>query len=166
MSTTSYNIVINGIDVAFSKVGIQGEPEFSKVTSVSVIPITEAGEIVAVRLKNRGLDIPGGHVEKHEKNPEETLHRELMEEANITVKDIKLVEVIRSNYFGNEVKDASYMLIYVAKVDEILDFTLSDEMSYERVILSPEEFIRNYRAGDQDFMHEIIKQAFKISNAH
>ncbi|MCB9823244.1 NUDIX domain-containing protein [Candidatus Nomurabacteria bacterium] len=157
----SYKTTIKDAEVTFTRVGVKNVPPFSKVTSVSVIPITETGEMIAVRLKNRGLDIPGGHVEKHEKSPEETLHRELMEEANVTVKDIKLAEVIRSNYFGDAVEDASYMLIYVAKVDEILDFTLSYEMSYERVIISPEEFIRNYSAGDQDFMHDIIKQAYK-----
>lgn len=165
MSADCYDIVINGRNVTFSKVGIQKIPDFSKITSVSVIPITETGEIVAVRLKNRGLDIPGGHVEKYEKTPDETLHRELMEEANVTVKDIKLVEVIRSNYFGNDDKDSSYMLIYVAKVDEILDFTLSDEMSYERAIISADEFIRDYKAGDQEFMNDIIQHAFKILSA-
>lgn len=162
MSSSSYNIVINGRDVTFSKDGTDNVPPFSKVTSVSVIPITDSGEIVAVRLKNRGLDIPGGHVEKHEKTPEETLHRELMEEANTTVKDIKLVEVIRSNYFGNEEDDSSYMLIYVARVDEVLDFTLSDEMSYERIIISSDEFIKDYNAGDKEFMSDIIQQAIRI----
>lgn len=159
MSSSSYNIVINGREVTFSKDGTDNVPPFSKVTSVSVIPMTESGEIVAVRLKNRGLDIPGGHVEKHEKTPEETLNRELMEEANVTVKDLKLVEVIKSNYFGDRPEDVSFMLIYVAKVDEILDFTLSDEMSYERVITSPEKFIQDYEAGDKDFMSGILKNA-------
>lgn len=159
MISSNYNNVINGIDVTFSKVGTDNVPPFSKVTSVSVIPITESGEIVAVRLKNRGLDIPGGHVEKHEKTPEETLHRELMEEANVTVKDLKLVEVIKSNYFGDKPEDVSFMLIYVAKVDEIYDFTLSDEMSHERVITTPKEFIKNYEAGDKEFMNEILKNA-------
>ena len=159
MSSSSYNIVINGRDVTFSKDGTDNVPDFSKVTSVSVVPITESGEIVAVRLKNRGLDIPGGHVEKHEKTPEETLHRELMEEANVTVKDLRLVEVIRSNYFGDNPDDTSFMLIYVAKVDEINDFTLSDEMSYERVITSPEMFMQDYEAGDKEFMNEILQNA-------
>ncbi len=159
MSADSYNIVINGRDVTFLRDGTDNVPPFSKVTSVSVIPVTESGEIVAVRLKNRGLDIPGGHVEKHEKAPEETLHRELMEEANITVKDLRLIEVIRSNYFGDKPEDASFMLIYVAKVDEIHDFTLSDEMSYERVITTPEKFMQDYEAGDKEFMNEILKNA-------
>ena len=50
--------------------------------------------IVAVRLCHRGLDLLGGHVESYETTPEQTMNREAMEEACITIRGPALVEGI------------------------------------------------------------------------
>ena len=157
-----YSSVINDKLVTFTSIGVINLPPFSKVTSVCVIPFTKEGKIVAVRLKNRGLDLPGGHVEKYEKTPEETLHREVMEEAYITIKKPVLVEIIESDYFGPNPHEASYMLIYAAFVNEILDYRSTDEMSYERVITDKSSFIDEYNAGDKKMMGDAINRAETI----
>jgi 8-oxo-dGTP diphosphatase len=162
MDKRKYILEIDGKDVTFKLVGTDNVPKFNKVTGACAIVFTGSGQIIAVRLKNRGLDLPGGHVEKHEKTPEETLSRELMEEAYITTKTPKLVEIIESDYFGEKLGDASYILVYSAFVDKILDFKLTDEMSYERVFIDSEDFINEY-PGNKQLMKNLIDSAVKSS---
>jgi 8-oxo-dGTP diphosphatase len=100
MKKNSYVLEINGKQTTFTHKGISAMPLFKQVTSVMVVPFTKEGLIVAVRLRNRGLDIPGGHVEKHERSPEETLRREIMEEACMTIFEPQMTEIIETDYFG------------------------------------------------------------------
>jgi len=50
-------------------------PPFDAVTSVSVVPFTDDGRLVAVLL-DRGIDLPGGHVQEGEQTVEEVARRE------------------------------------------------------------------------------------------
>ncbi|HSX30516.1 MAG TPA: NUDIX domain-containing protein [Candidatus Saccharimonadales bacterium] len=158
MSTPrSYQTNIKGKAVTFTHLGPVALPDFSAVTSVSVIPFTAEGEIVAVRLSHRGVDLPGGHVEPGETTPEQTLKREVMEEASMTVQAPVLVEVIESDYFDRP----SFMLLYAAYVDQLFKFVPPpDEPSEERVVLSPTEFIAQYEAGNKALMAAAIESAW------
>lgn len=155
---SSYTTLVKGKQVTFKHIGTTELPPFQFVTSVSVIPFTEDGDIVAVRLRHRGLDLPGGHVEPSETTPEQTMNREAMEEACITIKNPVLAEVIESDYFDH----TSYMLLYGAFVDELLPFsTPEDEMSDGREIVSQEEFIQQYEAGHKELMSRAIQTAWQ-----
>ncbi len=79
----SYVAFVKSKQVTFKHLGQDHTPPFESMTSVSVVPFLKNGDIVAVRLRHRGLDIPGGHVEPDEKNPIETMNREALEEACI-----------------------------------------------------------------------------------
>ncbi len=153
----SYTTLVNSKQVTFTHLGPVQMPPFKDVTSVSVTPFTKDGNIVAVRLRHRGIDIPGGHVEPSETTPEETLRREVMEEAHMTIQKPVLIEAIGSDYFDHP----SYMLLYTAFVDKLHEFTLTDEMSYERIILSQEDFISQYRAGDKRLMRLAVKAGWQ-----
>ena len=154
----SYTTLIKGKQVTFKHTGTAKQPPFEFVTSVSVIPFTKDGDIVAVRLRHRGLDIPGGHVEPGETAPKQTMNREVMEEACMTIKNPVLAGVIESDYFEH----ASYMLLYGAFVDELLPFdTPDDEMSDGREIVSQDEFIRQYEAGNKELMREVVQTAWQ-----
>lgn len=154
----SYVALIKGKQVTFKHTGASVMPAFKDVTSVSVIPFTKDGQIVAVRLRHRGIDIPGGHVEPDETTPEQTMEREVMEEACITIHRPMLVEVIESDYFDHP----SYMLLYAAFVDELHEFTSpEEEMSDGREIVDQEEFIKQYEAGDKGLMRLAIKNAWQ-----
>jgi 8-oxo-dGTP diphosphatase len=154
--SNSYVALVKDKRVTFKHKGASNMPPFQSVTSVSVVPFTKEGQIVAVRLRHRGLDIPGGHVEPGEITPEETMKRELMEEAGATVKHPVLVEVIESDFFEHP----SYMLLYGAFVDELHDFvTTEEEMSEGREIVSPAEFIEQYEAGNKKLMKLAIDTA-------
>ncbi len=154
----SYTTLVKGKQVIFKHIGITKLPPFKHVTSVSVIPFTDNGDIVAVRLRHRGLDLPGGHVEPGETTPEQTINREAMEEACITIKKLTLVDVIESDYFTHP----SYMLLYGAFVDTLHPFvTPDDEMSDGREVVSPDEFIRQYKAGNKELMGRTLQTAWQ-----
>ena len=154
----SYQETIKGTHVTFTFRGPRAVP-FSKVTAVTAIPFTENGDIVAVRLRHRGIDLPGGHVEAIEATPDQTLQREVMEEACMTVRNPILAEVIESDYF----EDPSYMLLYGCFVDSLSEFVPNDE-SIERVTVSIDGFIDQYEAGDKSLMKQAITRAWALLN--
>lgn len=156
----SYTTTINNRVVTFTHLGNADTPHFENVTSVSVIPFTSEGKLVVVDLYHRGLDLPGGHVNPDEITPEETMKREVMEEASMTIRNPVLVDVIESDYFDGR---PSYMLLYGVFVDELLDFVINDE-SRTRVILTKDEFIDSYEAGDKKLMRKAIDNAWKLLN--
>ena len=156
MARNSYVSVVKGKQVRFTHKGADVLPPFRQVTSVAVVPFTEDGAIVAVRLRRRGIDLPGGHVEAGEQTPQQTMDREVLEEACMTVRDAALAEVVESDYFAQP----TYMLLYGAYVDKLFAFTPSDEAS-ERVELPREAFIAQYKAGDKELMAAAIDSAWR-----
>jgi 8-oxo-dGTP pyrophosphatase MutT (NUDIX family) len=99
-----------------------------KYTQVSGYIFNDNNELLTV--KSEAWTIPGGHPEPNE-TKEETLVREVMEEACITIKDIKYlgaVEVVENG-------ETYYQLRYTAKVDEVLPFNQEWEVS-ERAFVS------------------------------
>jgi 8-oxo-dGTP pyrophosphatase MutT (NUDIX family) len=159
MNVGNYKIDVRGKLYNLKLLGNSKMPDFDKVSSASALIFDKDGLILGVRLKNRGLDIPGGHTEPGDLNPEETLRREVMEEASATIKDIKLLEVIESDFFGSTPEKASYMLIYTASIDQILPYDDADEMAYERIFLSKDHFLSQYTAGDPELMKSLVDKA-------
>ena len=87
-----------------------------KHTQVSGYVFNNNNELLIVKNGNTWT-IPGGHPEAGE-TKEETLNRELMEEACVTLKDINYlgaVEVVENG-------ETYYQLRYTAKVNELLPF--------------------------------------------
>lgn len=99
-----------------------------KYTQVSGYIFNDKNELLIVR-NNKTWTIPGGHPEIGETKIE-TLKRELMEEACITLKDIHYlgaVEVVENN-------ETYYQLRYTAKIDNLLDFKQEWEISERKFI--------------------------------
>lgn len=99
-----------------------------KYTQVSGYIFNEKKELLIV--KSRGnWTIPGGHPELYEYTIG-TLIREVMEEAFVSIKDIKYlgaVEVV-------EKKEKYYQLRYFAKVDKIYEFKENCEVSDRKFV--------------------------------
>ena len=133
-------------------------PPFEQVTGVFAVPFTKEGKLIAVNLFSRGYDLPGGHVDKGEKTPEQTLRREVMEEASMTVRDLVLTEVIESDYIDDH---ATYLLLYAAFVDEMKEFVVNAESS-ERIEVSVDEFVAHYTVGDKELLRTAIEHAWQL----
>ncbi|MBQ4558580.1 MAG: NUDIX hydrolase [Clostridia bacterium] len=94
-----------------------------KYTQVSGYIFNDKNELLIVK-GEKFWTIPGGHPEEGETQLE-TLSRELMEEACVTLKDIKYlgaVEVVENG-------EIYYQLRYTAKVKDILEFTKEWEIN-------------------------------------
>jgi len=130
-----------------------------KITSVSVVIFNNFKEILAVKLLERGWDIPGGYVEGGDRNIFETAKREVIEEAYVEIKDCKVSTIIRSYYY----KEPTYMLILSAKVGKIYEFNKNEE-SLDRKFMNPLNFLKSYSKNNNfELMREIIKNAMKYS---
>lgn len=98
-----------------------------KYTQVSGYIFNEDNQLLIVR-NGDTWTIPGGHPEANETQLD-TLNREIMEEACVTIKDV--------NYLGavEVVEDEQYYQIrYTAKVDKVLDFNQQWETSERKFI--------------------------------
>ena len=99
-----------------------------KYTQVSGYIFNENNELLIVRNENTWT-IPGGHPELYEYTIG-TLVREVMEEACVTIKDIKYlgaVEVIEND-------EKYYQLRFFARVDEVLEFNKEFEISERKFV--------------------------------
>ncbi|HET8863284.1 MAG TPA: NUDIX domain-containing protein [Solirubrobacterales bacterium] len=152
---------IKGKKVNFRYLGNSVLPPAASVTSVAAVPFAEDGRIVCVELRDRGVDIPGGHVRERETVLEDAVRREVLEEASIRLAEPKLVEVIESDYYGSRKEDLTYMLTFAAYVSDFLPFERNEE-STRRVLLTDDEFIDNYRASEPEVMRRVIEHAKSV----
>jgi 8-oxo-dGTP pyrophosphatase MutT (NUDIX family) len=130
---------------------------FAQITCVVVLPFTLDGNLVAVRLQ-RGLDIPGGHVQVHETSIEQVARRETLEEAAVILGELYITGIIESDYFGSQPEELTYIIVVSAFVDEIQPFIANDEAS-ERLIIPPQEFLKGYQVANNEMMSKMIDDA-------
>jgi 8-oxo-dGTP pyrophosphatase MutT (NUDIX family) len=104
-------------------------PNGVMISQVTGYCIDDAGRILIVKNK-RGWGFPGGHPETGEK-PEETLHREVAEEANVKLKKPKLIGYVKVNDPQNgSVEGKHYIqLRYLAKIKTVGNFKKEFETS-------------------------------------
>ena len=131
------------------------------MTSAAVVSVTGEGLLVVADLA-RGLDIPGGHVQRHERSVEETVRREAWEEVRVGLGELTRVEVVRSDCFG--ARDLTYMVICAAWVTELAPWEGGHE-SAGRVVLPPGEFLERYRGGDGELMRHLVRSALTVLGA-
>lgn len=133
-------------------------PDITKLISAHVVPITFDGNIIAVNIISRGWDIPGGHIDAGELSPITALSREASEEAQITVVDPVLIDVLelKSDTLSSLVAKP-YMALYAARVDKVDEFTPNEEVS-TREIMTTETFIENY-FGNKSYATQMMNSA-------
>ncbi len=99
-----------------------------KYTQVSGYIFNTKGQLLIVR-NNDTWTIPGGHPEINETQIE-TLHREVMEEACVTIKEIKYLGAVKVIEKG----DIYYQVRYTALVDTELPFKQEWEISERKFV--------------------------------
>ncbi|WP_261575215.1 NUDIX hydrolase, partial [Frankia gtarii] len=142
-------------EMTLSCLGPSPDPPFEQVTSAAVVAVTDDGRLVVADLA-RGLDIPGGHVQRGESSIDETVRREAWEEVRVQLGVLHPVEVIESDYFGAD--DLTYMVIRTGRVAELGPWEATHE-SAGRVVIDPEEFLRSYRGRDPALMRHLVTTA-------
>ena len=128
-----------------------------KYTQVSGYIFNDNNELLIVRNENTWT-IPGGHPELYEYTIG-TLVREVMEEACVTIKDIKYlgaVEVIEND-------EKYYQLRFFARVDKLLEFNKEFEIS-ERKFVKLEDLKQYIKWCDGVMFKAQLDSAKKILN--
>ena len=154
--------LVKGKEVNFTYLPPHEVRDFSKVTSVCVIPFTDDGQMVATVI-DRGLDFPGGHVQQGETTLQQVADREAMEEACITLHPVKTVCYIESDFYGSEPEQLTYMVVTTARVKKILPFVANEE-AHGREVLSPEAFLERFQNLAPEDAAYLIEIASEFNN--
>lgn len=148
---------IKGKNVNFELTDFSSEIPFSSITAVSVIALNKNKDILCVSLKDRGLDIPGGHVESFDLDIISTAKRETLEEAYVRICKIKPLALIKSDYYDDRV---TYIAVTSALVEQEDTFK-SEYESDGRFYMNKSDFLKNYKNFDSKIMNALLKEAFK-----
>lgn len=147
-------------EVVFEPIGELPPQEL--VTACMVLALHDKDRIVLSK-PARGWGLPGGHREEGE-TAEECLLREAMEEAAITLENLKLIgrwtAKKRFHSLHNaKYPDQGYQLLYVADVKELNEFTPQLEIM-ERIVVPVSE-VKNYHHDIDNFM-PVFNYAFEV----
>lgn len=138
------------------------------IRQVSAICFDKNGKILIIKdSKNDYWSLPGGTPEIGE-TVEETLIREVNEEASCEVEPLELLGAIKVSFPNNDNKsegEVFYQLRYVAKIIKINKQTIDPAKGrkLERVFVEPEEFL-NYVTWSKKINQSILEMAKKIIN--
>ncbi|MEK4486368.1 NUDIX domain-containing protein [Psychrobacillus sp. FSL H8-0484] len=123
-------------------------------------------KVLLVHVKDRGYNIPGGHIDYNE-TPEDALHREVYEEGYVAG-NIKYLGAIEVNHTDNPsfVQDGPYPLVgyqlfYRMDIEECFPFLRENETT-SRIWVEPEEV--PYVISDHELILIILKEALKLNN--
>lgn len=137
-------------------------PNIDMITSVHGYCF-EQGKVLLVHIKDRGFNIPGGHVEEGE-TPETALHREIYEEGYIKgiSQYIGAIEVSHEEnpLFNPEGKYPliGYQLFYRVDITECLPFRRENEATC-RIWVEPEEI--PYVMDDHSLSLKVLEEAIR-----
>lgn len=97
-----------------------------------MIPVFADGSVLLARNQNRGIEIPGGHVEGKESLLEAAI-REALEETGCTVGDVRPIGFLRMICHGDRPEDhpypfpVSYQQFFAGRVKKQLPFRITEE---------------------------------------
>lgn len=116
---------------------------FENITQSYGLCLNQSGDVIIVRspkFNNNKWLLPGGTLEKGE-TPEETLHREVMEEADIKIKDLFLIGGQRCYYLDKPKEKTNSQLRFACLVSDLLPQTIDPDNGFmvERRFVKLEE---------------------------
>jgi 8-oxo-dGTP pyrophosphatase MutT (NUDIX family) len=117
-------------------------PDSERITGAFVLAF-KGDELVLTQLKERGWDIPGGHLERGE-TPDDAMKRELYEEAGAVIDRFGLLGYEEITLLGDKPANYkypypnSYMVFYWAAVSRLDDLQESAE-THGRGLFDPDK---------------------------
>jgi ADP-ribose pyrophosphatase YjhB (NUDIX family) len=122
-----------------------------KMHSVVGFIFDEKGRLCMIRInKKRGWTLVGGRVEDYDKTPEDAFIRETNEEADLDLKNIKIMGYWKTTPKNNP-KDVTYSARFVAEVAKVKPQTIdpAEGVIPERKFINPtlKEFNRHTHWG-------------------
>jgi 8-oxo-dGTP pyrophosphatase MutT (NUDIX family) len=156
----SFTFTYEGVDHDAYSIGDQTVPNLKDVITVHALPLTEDNEVVVVNVRSRGIDMMGGHVEPDETSALETLYREIDEEAQLTIKNPVLLDVLEIKSELINENDRKYIILYTARIDKMNDFIPNDEIS-ERLTLEIDQFADMYFGNASTYIKNLYRLALR-----
>lgn len=154
-----FTFMMNNKKPSFKLLKALDLPNLDKITSAAVVAFDEDLNILTVNLKNRGIDLPGGHIDKKDLTIYDTVKREAREEAFVELADdLKILAVIESDCYDHP----TYMVILMGKVKKLHSFTVNEETT-SRKFMKPADFLQEYR-HDKKLMKEILNRSISKIN--
>ena len=143
-------------------------PAIELVTAVLTLCFS-GNRLLMIKHDERGWDIPGGHIEPGE-TLEETLRREVLEEAGATLSELKCFAHFKTHLNGAKPLayqypyPTAYMVCYLSKLGSLTEFKGEFETS-DRILLSPKEaqsidWIKNNHELYETALAEIFSGSF------
>ena len=131
-------LTFDGREVYLEWFELADYPKDISISQVVGFCVNKDGEVLIIK-NQRGWGFPGGHPESGE-TPEETLRREVAEEAYVTIKNQRLLGYIEVSDPDNQSVEGKHyiQLRYFAELDEVLDFNKEFETS-ERAFVVAEQ---------------------------
>lgn len=115
-------------------------PPLAAITSALALAF-DGERILMTNLRQRGWDIPGGHLDPGEP-PEAAMRREVMEEAGALLMEVQLLGYQRIRLLGDipagyrYPHPDSYQVLYLARVAGLVEFAGNHEAS-QRALFAP-----------------------------
>jgi len=127
-------LLFNNREVYLEWFETQNYPRDINISQVLGFCLNKNKKILIIK-NQRGWNFPGGHPKKGE-SPEETLRREIMEEANVTIKNPRLIGYMEVQDQQNQSVEGKHyiQLRYLAEIDKIFDFKKEFETSLRAFI--------------------------------
>lgn len=120
--------------------------DLANVSSILGFIFDDNGHICIVDFKDKkDWTLPGGHIEDYDENFEACLIREVEEEADLELKDIKRIGYMSGLKQGDPKEKINHQLRYVALVHKIKEQTIDPAEGYipGRKFIHPDEFIEH-----------------------
>jgi len=158
------SFIWKGVTVTNTWIKSSNIEKYNPITQVYGIIFNEKKEILVCREdENSRWLIPGGHPEEGE-TFEETLNREVLEEADVEVENIQPLGVFKVE-FSNDPKKVIYQSRFVAKLKKLNPQTEdpSSKKTWERKFVPADkifEYVKWGEAGDAMF-----KDAIELVNS-
>lgn len=139
--------------------------KLSNVTQCYCFIFDEKNKLCIVKFSfKNNWTLPGGTPEKYDKNFEETIKREIDEEADLKIKNLKRVGYLKVNSEKNP-KDFIYQTRFVAKVDKINKQTIdpAENEIPKRKFISIKDF-EKYTHWGNDGQFQLKKALKKLNH--